>query len=761
MPCPLLKCAAILLCLHLPSFLTTTGAVDAQVMDPSSASTVAVIPVGAAVDGVDSSLGTVNPVHQDAASDVDAAREDAVALTEALEGGDYAALVRVVGERVAPRVGGGAYATALVDALGARGMVRVAAHLPTGGGTLPAGSGAGGAEGGRGCRVGGSDGTGAAGVGLACTWTSLLATATTSPLWDEGHREALARDLTALVTVTGDLAEPDTLLLPLGFRRLLTADQDPLTAAAAGTQAPGAGGGQSGSRDPLALDPKFLASLVRGLMAGEAAGGSRIGWVEYARLTTTAGGGYSNFPEGTPQEVRARYSSYDPLAAVLTATARRPQTVLDVLAPPLPGAALGPSPGEEYEFRQGRATKVDATTWEWVAARTQESGTACLEALTSAAASASTLRYKPTTSQPNPYEAQAAWLTEQAVVTLAGMDTTTWTPTARRTTAVMLANSMSDVGDAAAESAPDRGTSLFGTTLPVAWSGHHDAEVTALLREVLTDDTALSLLFKALSVFNAYRIVFGIKESTESHYHGGIYRSVLSDVQEGARLYGYLYSACATGRGVGEGEESPAAGVVLAALDQGPAPWSLDPHTLWQPLADPAQATQATTTSSSSLTQGQLRGEIAARLSLEAIGVLDAARLIPQDAYTLEDGRPAHDWITLGDDGMWHLDQEAALADPAGLDTWLNDAWTEQDLSRVTTWLTKNFDDGVLEAQDPMPATAPGAPVRHAALVVVVLSTATTLLVYSLSHTHQRRRERLRPRREERRRRWRERIRRW
>ena len=632
---------------------------------------------------------------------------------------------------------------------------------------------------------------------LACVWTSLLATATASPLWDEGHREALARDLTALVTVTGDLAEPDTLLLPTGFMRLLTANQDPLTTAAAGTQTPGAGdgqvsgagdqapgagggqsgsgqvpgagdtatpgpgggqaavqvlgagdgqapgGGQSGSQDPLALDAGFLASLVRGLMAGEAAGGSRIGWVEYARLTTTAGGGYVNFPEDAPREVRARYSSYDPLPAVLTATARRPQTVLDVLAPPLPGAALGPSPGEEYEFRQGRATKVDATTWEWVAARTQESGTACLEALTSAAASASTLRYKPTTSQPNPYEAQAAWLTEQAVVTLAGMDTTTWTPTARRTTAVMLANSMSDVGDAAAESAPDRGTSLFGTTLPVAWSGHHDAEVTALLREVLTDDTALSLLFKALSVFNAYRIVFGIKESTESHYHGGIYRSVLSDVQEGARSYGYLYSACATGRDVGEDEASPAAGVVLAALDQGPAPWSLDPHTLWQPLADPAQATQATTTSGSSLTQGQLRGEIAARLSLEAIGVLDAARLIPQDAYTLEDGRPAHDWITLGDDGTWHLDWDRAVSNPRGLETWFQRTRTSQGLSPVNargdiafaftsgTWVARHFD----------PRSGPGIPPGQTALALL-LTAATARLVYGYSHTYQRRAQR-------------------
>ena len=307
----------------------------------------------------------------------------------------------------------------------------------------------------------------------------------------------------------------------------------------------------------------------------------------------------------------------------------------------------------------------------------------------------------------------------------------------------MLANSMSDVGDAAAESAPDRGTSLFGTTLPVAWSGHHDAEVTALLREVLTDDTALSLLFKALSVFNAYHIVFGIRESTESHYHNDIYRSMLSDAQGGARLYGYLYSACATGRGVGEGEESPAAGVVLAALDQGPAPWSLDPHTLWQPLADPVQATQATTTSGSSLTQGQLRGEIAARLSLEAIGVLDAARLIPQDAYTLKNGQPAHDWITLGDGGTWHLDWDRAVSNPRGLETWFQRTRTSQGLSPVNargniafaftsgTWVARHFD----------PRSGPGIPPGQAALVAV-LTAATARLVYGYSHTYQRRAQR-------------------
>ena len=147
--------------------------------------------------------------------------------------------------------------------------------------------------------------------------------------------------------------------------RLLTADQDPLTTAATGTQAPDS----EDSRDPLALDPKFLAALTRGVMTGEtgaAAGDSQVGWVEYARLTTTAGGGYSNFPQGTPQDVTAHRASYDPLPAVLTAAARTPTTVLDILAPPLPGPDPSTPPSEEDEFRRILATQVDGSLWEWV-----------------------------------------------------------------------------------------------------------------------------------------------------------------------------------------------------------------------------------------------------------------------------------------------------------------------------------------------------------------------------------------------------------
>ena len=681
----------------------------------------------------------------------DAALGDAVVLAEALDEGDYTALTQVVSERVAPHADGDAYATTLVDALGARGLVRVAAHLPTGGGTLPAGSSSGGAEGARGCRVGGADSTGAAGIGLACTWTSLLATATSSPLWDEGHRESLARDLAALVTTTGDVAEADTLLLPLGFRRLLTADQDPLTTAIVGTQtpdagdgqAPGAGGGQLGSRgarDPLLLDTRFLASLIRGVMAGETSattGGLRMGWVEYARLTTTAGGGYVNFPEDAPREVRARYFLYDPLAAILTAAARRPQTVLDVLAPPLPGAAPGPSPGEEYEFRRGRATKVDATTWKWMSARTQKAGPAYLEALTAAVASASTLRYRPTTSQPNPYEARAAWLTEQAVVTLAGVDTTTWTPTARRTTAVILANSIGDIENTASGIDYAGSNQLFYLSLPASWSEHHNKELTALLREALRDDTALTILSKAARIFITHRLAtdaFRIPPGTST---GNTPTRILNDLDENAHLYGYVYTACVTGRGVGEDGENPAAGVVLAALDRGPEPVPA-PGAPWRPPATPAQATQA---SDRSLTREQLGNEVITRLYLKAISVLETGHLIPQDAYTLEDGRPAHDWITLGDDGMWHLDQEAALTDPAGLNSWLNDIWTEQDLSRVTTWLAEKFVVGAPETWVPVLTTDPQAPARHAALALL-LTAATARLVYGYSHTYQRRAQR-------------------
>ena len=725
-------CLALAACLTLP-----TGTPRAAATPPPDTPTTQVLSGTApapttgpsAATSAATAASTDTTTSPNAADSADAARGDAVVLTEALEGKDYAALAQAVSERVAPHAGGGAYATTLIDALGARALLRVAAHLPT---------------------------------GTTTTWTSLLATATSSLLWDEGHREALARDLTALVTVTGHVAEPDTLLLPLGFRRLLTADQDPLTAAAAGTQGPGASSGQSGSRDPLALDPKFLASLVRGLMAGETAGGSRIGWVEYARLATTAGGGYSNFPGGTPREVRARYSSYDPLAAVLTATARRPQTVLDVLAPLLPGPylnTLGPS-GKNYRDQE-QFFRVDATTWEWVAARTQEAGPACLEALTAAVASASTLRYRSAAPalQPNPYEAQAAWLTEQAVVALAGVNTTTWTPTARRTTAVILANSIGDIDDIANGTAYKSRQMSFDKLLPVSWQDRHGKELTTLLQNVLTDDTALTILFGAANVFTFQRTAVSI-ESSELDYLQMIYRSSLGITRLGAHLYSYVYDTCVTGRGGDKDEASPAAGVVLAALDQGPDPVPA-PGTPWRPPATPAQATQATTTSGSSLTREQLGNEIASRLRLKTTVILDAANIIPQDAYTLKNGQPAHDWITLGDDGTWHLDQEAALADPAGLNSWLNDIWTEQDLPSVINWLTEKFVVGALETWVPVLTTDPQAPARHAALVVAVLATATALLVYNLSHTHQRRRERLRPIRKERLRRWRERHKSW
>ena len=600
-------------------------------------------------------------------------------LAGALDEGDDTALVRVVGERVAPHTGGGAYATALVDALGARGMVRVAAHLPTGDGTLPAGF-AGGAEGARGCRVSSADGTGAAGVGLACTWTSLLATATTSPLWTDDHRESLARDLASLVTVAGDVAEADTLLLPAGFRRLLTADQDPLTTAAAGTQgpgtatgevpgagdgqasgaegqAPGAGGGRSGSRGALALDPKFLASLVRGLMAGEtgaAAGGLRVGWVEYAHLATTAGGGYVNFPEGTPREVRARYLLYDPLAAVLTAAARRPQMVLDVLAPPVSGPdtrTLGPS--RRDTVRRVLATRVDGSLWAWGAARAQRSGTACLEALTAAVASASTLRYRSAapTLQPNPYEARAAWLTEQAVATLAGVDTTAWTPTARRATAVVLANSVGDLWDVATGGVYARGYQSFYRSLPVAWSGRHDVEVTALLREVLTDDTAL-----------AARAVTG-----------------------GPSL---------TSRDLGDSVAYDLYHTLLLVMDR-------------------------------------------TRL------LPDEAYLQPPDPFEGEtDDQPPRpwnaDWMYQDDQGHWHLDPDRADDDPDGFRTWA----TGHPVMAATTSgrysIGARYDQGVSTQGRPPARHGPGIPPGQAALALL-LTVATARLVYGYSHTYQRR----------------------
>ncbi|WP_129591444.1 hypothetical protein [Actinomyces sp. oral taxon 897] len=648
--------------------------------------------------GAATSATTTTSTDADAA---DAAREDAVVLARALDEGDYTALTQAVSERVAPRVGGDVYATALVDALGARGLVRVAAHLPTGGGTLPAGSSSGGAEGARGCRVGGADSTGAAGIGLACTWTSLLATATASPLWDEGHREALARNLASLVTTTGDLAEPDTLLLPVGFRRLLTADQDPL----AGTQTSDSSDSED-VRDPLALEAGFLAALTRGVMAGETAGGLRVGWVEYARLTTTAGGGYANFPEGKPQDVTAHRASYDPLPAVLTAATRTPATVLDVLAPP-----QDDRDSQDQAGQHSSATKVDATTWEWVAARAQEAGPACLEALTAAVASASTLRY-----QANPYEARAAWLTEQAVVTLADVDTTTWTPTARRTTAVILANSIGDLWDAATDVAHNDLYASSDKLLPVSWQDRHDEELTTLLQNVLTDDTALTTISRAAEALADRHLAVTAGRIPSGTSIDEAYKQVLGTFMYDVTLYSYVYGA----RSRTEGTYAPEDRELL-----------------------------------------QVR--IMRELRRKPILALATAGLLPDEAYpNIKGGSYGSDWMTQDENQHWHVDPHKAEENAGAVDDWMQ---TNKYLagpllltdSTLITVAGYGLDKGIGATP---PTTNSRTIARHAALVVA-LTTATALLVYSLSHTHQRRRNRRLPCREERRRRRRERHSRW
>ena len=701
-------------CLVLSACLTPPGTAipraSATIMFPDAPTTQVISGTAPAPTTGTGTTGPGAATSATASTDADsasAALGDAVVLARALDEGDYTALTQAISERVAPRAGGGAYATALVDALGARGMVRVAAHLPTG----------------------------------TTTWASLLATATTSPLWTDEHREALARNLASLVTATGHVAEADTLLLPAGFMRLLTADQDPLTAAAAGTQAPDS----EDSRDPLALDPKFLAALTRGVMTGEtgaAAGDSQVGWVEYARLTTTAGGGYSNFPQGTPQDVTAHRASYDPLPAVLTAAARTPTTVLDILAPPLPGPDPSTPPSEEDEFRRILATQVDGSLWEWVSARAQKAGPACLEALTAAVASASTLRYRPTISQPNPYEAQAAWLTEQATTALAGMDTTTWTPTARRTTAVILANSIGDLWDAARDDVHFYLFQTFYNSLPTGWSKHHNEELTTLLREVLKDDTALTTVSRAAGVFTAHHLTAVAKDIEPGTRLDVSYATLLHETSLDSSLYGYLYTACATGRGIGADEASTATGILLNTMLQSLTPI---PGASWHPPADPANQDATDTSGVDRVAVQEFQAVLDGRLRFEIIGILDSTHLIPQEDYQ---GRypDVFQWIIRDSDGVWHLDWNMAIANKYDLNTWFQVVWRTHNFGAECISPTYvAFEYGSQEAHEPVPATTPRSPARHAALVAA-LTTATTLLAYSLSHTHQRRREKRRRR---------------
>lgn len=184
--------------------------------------------------------------------------------------------------------------------------------------------------------------------------------------------------------------------------------------------------GRSGSRarDPRPWTLSSWRPWFVGLMAGETAG-EAPGGVEWSTRAWPP-----RQVVGTRTSPKERPRSPGPatppttLAAVLTAVTRTPATVLDVLAPSLPGADPFPGtqregPGASWRRRvqgappwgaqweelrgPGTVPLVDGSYWAWVAARAQGSGPACLEALTAAVASASTLRYRsaaPTSAQP-------------------------------------------------------------------------------------------------------------------------------------------------------------------------------------------------------------------------------------------------------------------------------------------------------------------------------------------------------------------------
>jgi len=328
-------------------------------------------------------------------------------------------------------------------------------------------------------------------------------------------------------------------------------------------------------------------------------------------------------------------------------------------------------------------------------------------------ASASILRYQATTPQPNPYEAQATWLTEQATITLADVGTTAWTPPARRAAAVMLANSMGDIDNVANAYNYNDLEDSFSGSLPKGWRRTQGIALRILLSEVLRDDTALAVVSWAAEVFITHRLAtdaFKVPPGTtvrNASYYYVRYVSVRD-----ARLYGYVYGSCAIGRGV-DGESS-AAGVVLAALDRG-----LDLHDLYHTL----------------------------------LLVMDRTRLLPDEAY-LEppdpfedetDDQPPRpwnaDWMYQDDQGHWHLDPDRAGDDPDGFRTWT----TTHPVMAATTAgrysIGIRYDQGVSAQGRPPARHGPGIPPGQAVLALL-LTAATARLVYGYSHTYQRRAQR-------------------
>ncbi|MBE6481280.1 MAG: hypothetical protein E7Z94_02685 [Actinomyces ruminicola] len=504
------------------------------------------------------------------------------------------------------------------------------------------------------------DRTNDAWLSAQATLSVCFGTATNSSAWTPQHRSEFAEGLAELVT-----DEDQPYYMPLGFNLLLEgANRTAANTAEVGGEVVQAGG---------VFNKYFLQDLGNATQAHEKTCEGYPAWREMMLNTSS--------PEGT-------MGDWDPMTGILTAMGRQPDAALDFLAPPVDDRATE------------QTVEVDGTTWEWLQGREWDSTS--FEALTAAFAGASERRQLTSGTK----DERAAWITEQAAADMVGHKGSLWTDTSRQNVAVVLANSMQEVDEAANNVQRLEKASGFNASMPAGWEEGRRYEVRSLLQETLKDDIALQTVSAAAGRYTSLRLDDALDtlpaDSDDSQDAGkstlkAASALILQKLHPDGRLLGYIQGAAEKGRGDG-GEQLDATNqMLLNAFDDGvystadAVAGTAGPA--WGGMARQTAQSYAVAALQNPIVGAADRSDVqefgiseAVRLHflVEAYSKLDERELLPPGAYENPDGRRyTYAWMKQDSAGLPKLDAAVLLSNSGNLPqfaSWLLDP----DLSGVT-----------------------------------------------------------------------------
>ncbi|SDM24844.1 DUF6571 family protein [Actinomyces ruminicola] len=486
-------------------------------------------------------------------------------------------------------------------------------------------------------------------------------TATNSSAWTPQHRSDYAEGLAGLA-----MDEDQPYYAPLGFNLLLEGTNRSATNILTLGGAPTTAGG--------VFNDYFLQDLGYAIRAHEQSRDGLPAWQSQRMKTPSPDGGVGD---------------WDPMTGILTAMGRQPDAALDFLAPPVDDRATE------------QTVEVDGTTWEWLKGRDWDSTS--FEALSAALAGASEHRRLTTGTK----DERAAWLTEQAVVDMAGRRGNLWTDTSRQNAAVVLANSMQEIDETASNAQRVAEASGFNASLPARWREHHDNEIRQLLQEVFKDDIALQVVSAAAGRYTSLRLDDALDtlpaDSDDSEDAGkstlkAASALIVQKLEPDGRLLGYIQGAAEKGRG-DEGEQLDATNqMLLNAFDDGVYS-TADTNAgaagpVWGGMARQTAQSYAVAVLQNPTVGAPGRSDVqdlgmseAVRrhFLVEAYAKLDERGLLPPGVYEDSDGRlyTTYTWMKQDSAGLPKLDAAALLSDSDNMRqfaSWLLDP----DLSGVT-----------------------------------------------------------------------------